>query len=124
MAEMRDRFNVFVYGTLRKGQEANHKLAGAEYVGDAHVTGILYNIDDKFPALVLYVGAARVDGEIWRCPIDMLSELDTYEGVSDGLFRRVGVQAKRNDTIEDVPAWTYVAGPLLSQTLTPERRIN
>lgn len=121
---MRDHFHLFVYGTLRKGQSANHRLMNAEFVSDGYVTGILYNVDDKFPALVLYDGAPRIDGEIWRCPVSLLHELDAYEGVDEGLFRRVGVHAKRDDEGDDVPVWTYAAGPTLSQKLTPERRIN
>ena len=55
-----------------------------------------------------------VHGEVWRCPAPVLRELDRHEGVADGLFRRVAVEAA------GVVCWTYVAGPRLGPLLRPE----
>jgi gamma-glutamylcyclotransferase (GGCT)/AIG2-like uncharacterized protein YtfP len=109
-------FHLFVYGTLRTGGGASDVLAGCECVGAASVTGTLYDIAGRHPALMLY-GRDRVQGEVWRCPVEMLARLDEYEGVERGLFRRVGVRAG------GLACWTYVAGPALSRELTPARRI-
>lgn len=114
---MRTHFHLFVYGTLRSGGSAATMLAECERVSAGEVSGVLYDIDGEYPALLLY-GTTPVEGEIWRCPNEMLARLDAYEGVEQGLFRRVGV------TVRDVGCWTYVAGPQLSKKLTPERRIN
>jgi gamma-glutamylcyclotransferase (GGCT)/AIG2-like uncharacterized protein YtfP len=113
-------FDLFVYGTLRTGGAANDALAGCERVGDGTVNGILYDIDGRFPALVLY-GDAPVRGEVWRCPAAMLPGLDAYESTDDGLFRRVAVQVATGNG--DLPCWTYAAGPALSRKLTPDRRL-
>ena len=109
-------FHLFVYGTLRSGAEAGRLLDGCERVGAATITGTLYDVNDRYPALMLY-GATPVRGEIWRCPVELLPRLDEYEGVNRRLFRRVGVR------VGDVPCWTYVAGPALARELKPTRRI-
>lgn len=109
-------FYLFVYGTLRQGGAAAHLLAGCERVGHATVAGTLYDIDRAYPALVL-AGGGEVAGEVWRCPVERLAELDRYEGVEARLFRRVGVQ------VGEYACWTYVAGAKLARQLVPERRV-
>ena len=109
-------FHLFVYGTLRRGHAAHERIADCDFVGLAHVSGTLYDIDGLHPALMLY-GNTRVAGEIFRCPADRLDRLDTFEGVGDGLFRRVATE------IDELPCWIYVAGPALAHRLTPGQRI-
>jgi gamma-glutamylcyclotransferase (GGCT)/AIG2-like uncharacterized protein YtfP len=109
-------FHLFVYGSLRSGAAAHELLDGCERVGEASVAGTLYDIDGRYPALMLY-GDTPVHGEIWRCPPALLGRLDEYEGAIRGLFRRVGVR------VAEYACWTYVAGPALARRLTPARRI-
>lgn len=111
------QFHLFAYGTLRSGEENNDQIADCALVRAAFVEGTLYDIDGLYPALMLY-GTTRVEGEIWRCPADRLAVLDRFEGLDNGLFRRVAV------LIEETPCWTYVAGPALAHRLTPDRRLN
>lgn len=106
-------FHLFAYGTLADGH--HRLLAGCESVGRATVHGSLYDLGE-FPALILYGGDA-VPGRIWRCPAERLLELDRYEGVDRGLFRRVALR------VEGVPCWLYVAGPRSGPRLTPDARI-
>lgn len=113
-------FNLFTYGTLRPGNPAATILDGCEHVGSATVPGILYDIEGRFPALVLY-GTEPVEGDIWRCPPDLLWRLDEYEGTATGLFRRVGVEAAT--VTGPMACWVYAAGPALSRKLVPERRL-
>jgi gamma-glutamylcyclotransferase (GGCT)/AIG2-like uncharacterized protein YtfP len=113
-------FNLFVYGTLRRGGEAAGMLRDCEWVGRASVSGYLYDVDGRFPALVLY-GEARVNGEVWHCPPALLLRLDDYEGTRRGLFRRVAVEV--DVAGETVACWTYAAGPALSRKLVPAARI-
>jgi gamma-glutamylcyclotransferase (GGCT)/AIG2-like uncharacterized protein YtfP len=113
---MRTHFNLFAYGTLRENAGSSSLLRDCVPVSPAHVGGVLYDIDGEYPALVMY-GTNPVEGEIWSCPTELLALLDAYEGVDDGLFRRVGVN------IEGTACWTYVAGPKLARRLTPARRI-
>lgn len=114
-------FNLFVYGTLRRGGGAHDQLRGCEWVGEATVGGTLYDIDGRFPALLLY-GDAPVRGEVWRCPAVLLPQLDAYEGRADSLFRRVGVEATA-PLGDHLPCWVYTAGPALSRKLRPEARL-
>jgi gamma-glutamylcyclotransferase (GGCT)/AIG2-like uncharacterized protein YtfP len=107
--------HLFVYGTLRSGGGAAGLLHGCERVGTGTVAGTLYDLG-AYPALVLD-GEGRVEGEVWRCPAEALARLDEYEGVPEGVYRRVAVQVGGTD------CWTYVAGPTLEPRLTPERRI-
>jgi gamma-glutamylcyclotransferase (GGCT)/AIG2-like uncharacterized protein YtfP len=96
-------------------------LNGCQQAGRATVSGILYDIDGEYPALVLY-GAEPVKGEVWYCPWPLLARLDEYEGVNIGLFRRVAVHVRRENG-EQMPCWSYVAGPKLAHKLVPARRV-
>lgn len=116
-------FHLFVYGTLRSAKRGPELLHDCEWIGTGTVHGTLYDIDGEYPALMLY-GNAVVDGEIWRCPSPALLRLDEYEGVRDGLFRRVARQVSNDATGGETACWLYVAGPALSRRLTPERRLS
>ncbi|HEX6939281.1 MAG TPA: gamma-glutamylcyclotransferase family protein [Longimicrobiales bacterium] len=109
-------FNLFTYGTLRRGGSASALLEGCTLVGVGTVAGTLYDIDGAYPAMVL-AGTDRVEGEVWACPTSSLARFDAYEGVADGLFRRVGVR------VGDWTCWTYVAGPKLARRLTARNRV-
>jgi gamma-glutamylcyclotransferase (GGCT)/AIG2-like uncharacterized protein YtfP len=113
-------FYLFAYGTLREGAAADSLLHGCEHVGAGVARGILYDIDGKYPALLPY-GNAPVHGEIWRCPADLLLELDRYEGTAQGLFRRIAAEVEHGDA--HLPCWLYTAGPALSRRLIPGNRI-
>lgn len=106
---------LFVYGTLKSGGGMERLMSGCVRTGSATLHGSLYDVG-RFPALVLD-GAGPVSGELWRCPPETLRELDSYEGVHDGLFRRVRAFAGA------VECWTYVAGPSLAPRLTASSRI-
>jgi gamma-glutamylcyclotransferase (GGCT)/AIG2-like uncharacterized protein YtfP len=106
-------FHLFTYGTLRGGEgAAGEVLEGCRLVGRGTVRGTLYDLGE-YPALVL-AGDHPVEGDIWWCPADVLPDLDRYEGVDDGLFRRVGAR------VGELACWVYVAGPALAPRLLPE----
>lgn len=109
--------HLFVYGTLRGGGGAAHLLRGCERITVGKVRGSLYDLG-AYPALVLD-DAGEVEGEVWRCEdAEVLRALDDYEGVGEGLFRRVRVE------VEEIVCWTYVAGPVLEPRLTPAWRVS
>jgi gamma-glutamylcyclotransferase (GGCT)/AIG2-like uncharacterized protein YtfP len=109
-------FHLFTYGTLRSGAGPRHPvLDSCERVGTGVVQGTLYDLGE-FPALLLS-GDTEVPGEIWRCPFRRLQELDAYEGVTAGLFRRAGIR------VGDYACWVYVAGTRLGPRLAPEARV-
>lgn len=113
-------FNLFVYGTLQAGNAGAQLLEGSSRIGSGTVAGTLYDIDGRFPALVRY-GEDEVQGEVWRCPSDLLLTLDRYEGTEEGLFRRIADEVQTERGL--LPCWLYAAGPALSRKLTPDRRI-
>ena len=118
---MSGHFHLFVYGTLRSNGAGAALLADGELVGEGSVGGLLYDIDGAYPAMIVY-GTTPVRGEVWRCPAALLLQLDEYEGVADGLFRRMGVEVDMADGTR-VGCWAYAAGPGLARKLTGARRI-
>jgi gamma-glutamylcyclotransferase (GGCT)/AIG2-like uncharacterized protein YtfP len=113
-------FRLFTYGTLRRDGRAAGIMAACEHLGSASIRGVLYDIDGRFPALVLY-GGDPVHGEVWRCPASMLAELDAYEGVGSGLFRRIAAEVETDRG--PAACWLYAAGPALSRRLVPQARL-
>ena len=81
---------LFVYGTLKRGYSNHHHLAGQRFVGLARTTpgfrlydlggypGIAPKSDDR----------EGVVGEVWSVDAAALEELDRFEGVHEGLYRR------------------------------------
>lgn len=115
-ADRRDRtFHLFVYGELRSSRKDSSLLDGCEKVAVTTVQGTLYHVDGR-PALML-AGPGRVEGEVWRCGVERLPELDRHQQVADGIFRRVGVQ------VDEWACWTYVLGPKLAPRLIDAHRI-
>lgn len=85
---------LFVYGTLKRGY-ARHNLIyknGFEFVGTTQVPGILYCIPDQgYPGAKFGSTSNTVEGELYRIPFnknDALNDIDSEEGVSEGLFAR------------------------------------
>jgi gamma-glutamylcyclotransferase (GGCT)/AIG2-like uncharacterized protein YtfP len=72
---------VFVYGTLRQGEENHHFLEGCELVAQ-YCTGpdfVLFDLG-HYPGMVQ--GQQEICGEIYRINADTLSKLDHLEDVS------------------------------------------
>lgn len=94
---------LFVYGTLMRDGDRADLLRGCRR-RPARVRGALWSLPAGYPALV--AGEGEVYGELVE-PVSegLLALLDTYEGVSEGLFRRDLVEV-RVDT-ERVQAWCY-----------------
>lgn len=81
---------LFVYGTLKRGCVNHAYLAGQTFVGPAR-TPPGYRLYD----LGGYPGLGRVDGdtlgvvgEVWSVGPAALAQLDHFEGVHEGLYRR------------------------------------
>lgn len=95
---------LFVYGTLlSEGSQA--AMLGSRARRGAWVRGTLWGLPAGYPALALE-GEGRVHGELVDDVGPLLSLLDHYEGVDEGLYRRVEVVA--NAALRRVPAWAYV----------------
>lgn len=100
---------VFVYGTLRRGEVAAHRLSASREVEEARVRGRLLHLGG-YPGLV--EGEGWVKGELYRFERlhGVLSELDEYEdfrgyGARQNLYRRVIAEAHAEARREF--AWVY-----------------
>ena len=82
---------VFVYGTLKRGQQFNHALADQTFIGEATTTSDyrMYNLGD-YPGLkeVDPGSGVQVHGEIYRVNQTCLGQLDEIEAVDQGLYER------------------------------------
>ena len=105
---------LFVYGTL--GPDGPEALARDGWVPDA-VRGRLYDLGD-YPGLVDTddSSAGWVAGHVRAIdPTELSGRLDEYEGVAEGLYRRV-----RTITQGGLDVWVYVYGkPLPPDSVGP-----
>lgn len=109
---------VFVYGTLRKGERNAHFLNEAPCLYEnVWVEGTLHDTDRGYP--VLFSGDAtnknqKVYGEIYDINRDMLENIDVLEGYvpgrSENLYERITMRAytDNENVLDDV--MTYEAG--------------
>ena len=86
---------LFVYGTLLKGEHANHLLRDCILTAYTCTNGKLFNTGFGFPALHYEKNSSSpVYGELYRLPRDkgkLISELDLYEDTESGIFDRANV---------------------------------
>jgi len=108
-------FHFFVPGPVPPALAAAGAAGAAERVATREVVGTRYEVGNGETALVL-AGSGRVKGEVWRCAVEVLKELDQDERVVGRLWRRVGVQ------VGEYPCWTYVAGPKMAPMLARGRQ--
>ena len=79
---------IFVYGTLMRGERGHALLGGARFVAPARTAACFDLIDmGGYPALV-EGGARSVLGEIHAVHERVFPALDAYEDVHDTLYRR------------------------------------
>jgi gamma-glutamylcyclotransferase (GGCT)/AIG2-like uncharacterized protein YtfP len=71
---------LFVYGSLRRGEEHHDRLEGARFEREATVRGARLVIQGGYPALVLE-GEGLVHGEVHRVSQRLLQTLDVFEEV-------------------------------------------
>ncbi|HXE32111.1 MAG TPA: gamma-glutamylcyclotransferase family protein [Terriglobales bacterium] len=120
---------LFVYGTLMRGQRLHRHLQEApaiEFMGNARIRGKLYHLPRR-----RYPGAIRdrgrrdfIHGELYRLaePQPTLKKLDQLEGCDEGLFERRLVNVWP-DGENKTKAWAYFfARPLEKATPIPAGR--
>jgi gamma-glutamylcyclotransferase (GGCT)/AIG2-like uncharacterized protein YtfP len=89
--------HVFVYGTLRKGEERdiNRLQPAPRWVGRAHVAGVMHHLGN-YPGLVL--GApGTVHGEVYAVSLELERVLDEIEEVWP---QQTGEYAKREVVVQ------------------------
>jgi gamma-glutamylcyclotransferase (GGCT)/AIG2-like uncharacterized protein YtfP len=93
---------VFVYGSLMRGEAHHERLAGARFLGAAR-TPPAYTLVSlgEYPALVAG-GGTCVEGELYAVDADTLAALDRFEEHPD-LYRRTAIALESG-----ARAWAYL----------------
>ena len=96
---------VFVYGTLMKGQRAEHMLSGSDFAGCFQLKGYaMYNLG-RYPGIVPCAGEI-VLGELYFVSDEMLSAMDRYEEEGD-LYLRTKVKVWSGQESLDAEVYVY-----------------
>jgi len=99
---------VFVYGTLRRGglRSMPELFPAARFVGDARVSGSLYDLGPH-PFLLLEESGPYVVGEVYEVDEELLEVLDEIEEPARYMRRRVEVSIGGRAVV----CWTYTPDP-------------
>lgn len=116
---------LFVYGTLKREGKSHKQLNRDNRVrfwGSARIQADLYRLNgEEYPGAVLTSTPKRfVRGDLFvlEDPQRTLRDLDEFEGVDEGLFRRELVDVWLRGRV--VKAWTYLyARKLTNATFLP-----
>jgi gamma-glutamylcyclotransferase (GGCT)/AIG2-like uncharacterized protein YtfP len=107
--------NVFVYGTLKRGQCLHHVLADQEFLGEARTAPVYVMVSlGDYPGLVLpdafadEVKGVSIEGELFSVDSDCLGELDRVECVGENMYQRRPVSLLKPS---GVVAETYIYQP-------------
>ena len=97
--------NVFVYGTLMRGEGAHSYLAKAAFVGEYRLPDYaIYNLG-WYPGIRSKNGSC-VYGEVYAVDDRMLAEMDRYEG-EGSLYHRTPVVVENEAGPIDAVAYVY-----------------
>lgn len=102
------RSNIFVYGTLKRGNSRAAALAGQQFLGSAQ-TEACYRMYDcgGYPGLVPADDGLPIAGEVWSVDQACVAALDEIEGVSLNLYRRQPVALQGSNDEFPVEAYLY-----------------
>lgn len=96
---------IFVYGTLMKGQRAEHMMAGSDFGGYFQLKDYaMYNLG-RYPGIVPCKGES-VLGELYFVNDEMLATMDRYEEEGD-LYLRAKVKIWTEKTSFAAEAYVY-----------------
>jgi len=100
---------LFVYGTLKRGCKSHHLLSRHQFLGEARtLPGYRLHRLDGYPGLVPHPDApGGVCGEVWLIDDHGIRELDAFEGIAEGLYRRESVSLQPPHTEPPVQAYVY-----------------
>lgn len=100
---------LFVYGTLKRGCSNHRQLAGQTFIAAAHTAAgfRLFDLGD-YPGMVAVPGDREgVSGEVWAVDSVCLLNLDSFEGVAEGLYRRAAIAMRPPHNDKVVEAYVY-----------------
>lgn len=81
---------LFVYGTLKRGGSNHQLMAGQKFIGEARTKpGFrLYRLDGHPGMIGKSDDRDGITGEVWSVDPTRLADLDRFEGVPEGFYRR------------------------------------
>jgi len=101
---------IFVYGTLMRGEEREGLVANL-MARPATIRGQLWRAPAGYPALLLNDNGAEITGEVLTLDNPrILTALDLIEGTKEGLYARIEATIQTESGAEQ--AWVYVMSPL------------
>lgn len=85
---------IFVYGTLKRGGSNHQLMAGQKFLGAARTPpGFrLYALDGHPGMIPKADDRDGITGEVWSVDAACLAQLDLFEGLVEGLYRRVPIK--------------------------------
>lgn len=84
----------------------SNRFPTAKYVGDAKVSGSLYDLGD-YPGLLVNESKTLVTGEVYEIDDGTLEQLDEFEASSNYIRKQVEVSADNERTL----CWVYEPDP-------------
>lgn len=104
---------LFVYGTLKRGGSNHACLAGQDFLGEAcSAPGYTLYSFGTYPGMVADpTDRHGVIGEVWSVDEKTLAQLDTLEGLAEGLYTRGLIPLRIPFTTDAVETYFY-ARPL------------
>ena len=101
----KETYNIFVYGTLMRGERADSYLADAGFIGEYCLKDYaLYDLG-WYPGIRPKKGSC-VFGEVYEIDAGMLRRMDAYEGEGH-LYHRTPVVVWNGDGRIDAQAYVY-----------------
>lgn len=86
---------LFSYGTLQRGEPAQHYLSTAMYLGEVRTTELFLLVDcGQYPGLIANSAApstSPIFGELYHIPDHLWPTLDEYEGIHQGEYLRTQI---------------------------------
>ncbi len=112
---------LFVYGTLKRGQDRNFYLVnnGASFVGEARTAPryrLVRQLLSDYPCLIEDRDGVAVRGELWSVPEEAVEVVDGVEGVPH-LFQRCPIELSDGSQAE---AYRMSRRPFLSRDVGEE----
>ena len=109
MSAMSQLTNIFVYGTLKKGQCRAAFLDGQVYRGEAKTVAAYRMFDcGTYPGMIASKPGVEIIGEVWTVDDECLAALDELEGVDEVLYRRDSIRMKAPFHQSDVFGYLYL----------------
>ena len=105
----------FAYGSNMDFDQMAQRCPGAKFYKKGFLLGYRFAIDAACVATIIPDDTSFVEGILWKVSENELKQLDLYEGVANGCYRRATVDIMRSqyDTVEAI---VYISN-------RPERKI-